>query len=242
MRESLPMVAVPELPEDAAGYVRCLADAGYFEAVAFTSDDRKRAEQYAANSEREALLGASESLDAFLCNLGMTAKIEKFASVDLSRITQLFNKTNQFNPTTRRFTAEEISGFASSPDALTLQCRLLDRFGDNGIVSAMVLIPDSENRANLDIVCWVMSCRVFGRQLEFEIMNVAVEAARSRGARAFRAEFIPSAKNAVIRELYPGLGFSQLNNGQLPGGSTRWYLSLPEYERRKTHIAAKVSI
>src|SRR5690348_10176883 len=72
VRQALPMVAVPEMPEDPAHYVRCVADAGYFEAVAFTADDRTRAEQYAANAEREALLGTAQSMDEFLRGLKMT--------------------------------------------------------------------------------------------------------------------------------------------------------------------------
>ena len=109
VRQSLPMVAVPELPDDPAHYVRCLADAGYFEAVAFTADDRNRAEQYAANAEREALLGSAESMDEFLGGLKMTAVYGPFTAVDLARVVQLINKTNQFNTTTRRYGGEEIA-------------------------------------------------------------------------------------------------------------------------------------
>ena len=109
IRQSLPMVSVPELPDDVANYVRCLADAGYFEAVAFTSEDRQRAAQYAANAEREALLGSSQSMDDFLRSLKMSVSFGPFTPVDLARITQLINKTNQFNTTTRRYTAEQVA-------------------------------------------------------------------------------------------------------------------------------------
>ena len=129
IRQSLPMVAVPEMPDDPAHYVRCLADAGYFEAVAFTADDRNRAEQYAANAEREALLGSAESMDEFLRGLKMTAVYGPFTAVDHARVVQLINKTNQFNTTTRRYAGEEITQIMDDPDALTLQFRLLDRRG-----------------------------------------------------------------------------------------------------------------
>ena len=146
IRQSLPMVSVPELPDDVANYVRCLADAGYFEAVAFTSEDRQRAAQYAANAEREALLGSSQSMDDFLSSLKMSVSYGPFTPVDLARVTQLINKTNQFNTTTRRYTAEQVATFASAADVITLQFRLLDRFGDNGLVSAMILRPILRNR------------------------------------------------------------------------------------------------
>ena len=202
IRQSLPMVAVPELPKDIAHYVRCLADAGYFEAVTFTYEDRQRAEQYAANAERESLFELSGSLDDFLRNLQMSVVFGPFTAADLVRVTQLFNKTNQFNTTTRRYSAEEIAHFAASERTVTLQFRLVDKYGDNGLVSAMILRPDPKQSDIFEIDNWVMSCRVFGRQLEFEAMNIAVEQTRRLGIKALRADYIPTPKNGVISELY----------------------------------------
>src|SRR5712671_2470972 len=236
IRESLPMVAVPELPEDAAYYVRCLASAGYFEAVSFTSDDQRRAEQYAANAERETLLGSSESIEDFLRGLRMSVVFGSVKAVDLSRVTQLINKTNQFNPTTRRCTAEEMEAIAQAPEMISLQFRLLDRFGDNGLISVLILRPDLEQEDVLQIDTWVMSCRVFGRELEFETMNIAVETARRRGVRAFRANYVPTKKNGVISDLYPRLGFTRANMQTPADGTIQWHLSLTEYVGRKTHI------
>lgn len=239
VRQSLPMVAVPELPEDSADYVRCLALAGYFEAVGFTLDDRHRAEHYAANAEREALLGTSESMDDYLLSLGMSMMAGPFAAVDITRIAQLINKTNQFNPTTRRYTAHELTAAAAAPENITLQFRLRDRFGDNGLVSAMILRPDADRPDVLEIDSWVMSCRVFGRQLEWEAMNMAVEVGRSRGARAFCADYVPTPKNGVISELYPALGFINVTDVSSAGGATRWMLYLTEYSARRTRIGRK---
>ena len=235
IRQSLPMVAVPEMPDDPAHYVRCLADAGYFEAVAFTADDRSRAEQYSANAERDALLGAAESMDEFLRGLKMTALYGPFTAVDHARVVQLINKTNQFNTTTRRYASEEIAQITDDPDALTLQFRLLDRVGDNGLVSTMILRPTGAEGV-LEIENWVMSCRVFGRELEFEAMNIAVEAARERGARALVADYIPTPKNDVISKLYPSLGFTEVDRPAPGNGATRWRLDLADYVTRNTHI------
>ena len=82
-----------------------------------------------------------------------------------------------------------------------------------------------------------MSCRVFGRELEFEAMNIAVEQARRRGAKAFRANFIPTSKNGVISDLYSRLGFSPLNDEKLGNGGTCWSLDLAKYVTRSTHIS-----
>ena len=235
VRQSLPMVAVPEMSEDPAHYVRCLAEAGYFEAVAFTAEDRDRAQAYAANAEREALLGSAESMDDFLRGLGMTAVYGPFTAVDHARVVQLINKTNQFNTTTRRYAADEVARIMEDPDSVTLQFRLLDRVGDNGLVSTMILRPAPDDA--LEIENWVMSCRVFGRELEYEAMNVAVEAARKSGARALVADYIPTPKNDVISKLYQSLGFSRVDRPGAADGATRWVLDLADYVTRKTHIA-----
>jgi FkbH-like protein len=237
VRQGLPTVAVPELGEDAAHFVRCLADAGYFEAVAFTSEDRHRAEQYAANAEREVLLESAQSIDEFLRGLKMSVAFGPFTTADHARVVQLFNKTNQFNTTTRRYTSEEVTYFANLPDALTLQFRLLDRIGDNGLVSAMILRPTPDHEKVLEIDNWVMSCRVFGRGLEFEAMNIVVEAARRRGARALLADYIATSKNNVISGLYPSLGFIAVGGPEATNGATRWYLKLADYAMRESHIA-----
>ena len=236
VRQSLPMVAVLELPDDAAQYVRCLAEAGYFEAVAFTSDDRDRAQQYAANAERETLLGSAESMGEFLRGLNMSVVFGPFTSVDHARVVQLINKTNQFNTTTRRYASEEVARIASLPEALTLQFRLIDRVGDNGLVSTMILRPAPDDEGVLEIENWVMSCRVFGRELEYEAMNIAVDAARERGARALVGNYIPTAKNEVIKTLYPNLGFTEVNQSAPANGATRWFLELADYVMRDTHI------
>lgn len=232
VRQSLPMIAVPELPDDAAQYMRCLAEAGYFEAVAFTSEDRQRAEQYAANAEREALLASAQSVDEFLRGLNMSVVFGPFTAVDHARIVQLINKTNQFNTTTRRYASAEIANLVDRPDVLTFQFRLLDRIGDNGLVSTMILRRTSQYEGVLEIENWVMSCRVFGRQLEFEAMNIAVEAARRLGVKAFIADYIATPKNQVISALYRRLGFIAVGDS-----TARWFLNLEDYVPQNTHIA-----
>ena len=239
VRQSLPMVAVPEMPEDPAHYVRCLAEAGYFEAIAFTAEDRDRAQSYAANAEREALLGSAESMEDFLRGLAMTAVYGPFTAVDHARVVQLINKTNQFNTTTRRYAGDEIARIMEEPDAVTLQFRLLDRVGDNGLVSTMILRPTPDDDEALEIENWVMSCRVFGRELEYEAMNIAVEAAKERGARTLVADYIPTPKNDVISKLYPSLGFTEVDSPTPANGATRWALDLADYVTRKTHIVVQ---
>jgi len=239
IRESLPTVAVPELPPDPAHYVRCLADAGYFEAISFTEEDRHRSAQYAANAEREALREVSQSMDDFLRGLNMSVAFGPIAPIDLTRAAQLINKTNQFNTTTRRYSDEELSELATLQEHMTLQFRLFDRFGDNGLVSVMILRPIPSEPGVLEIDTWVMSCRVFGRQLEFEAMNIAVEQARKRGIHTFRARYIPTKKNGVISGLYASLNFSQEEASAPSGETSRWSLRLCDYRPHQTFMTRK---
>jgi FkbH-like protein len=237
IRQSLPQIAVPELPPDPAHYVRCLARAGYFEAVAFTPEDRQRHEQYAANASREAERASAQTLSEFLAGLGMSIQYGRLRTVDLERVTQLINKTNQFNLTTRRRSLQEVAALAADERFLALQFRLVDKFGDNGLVSVMILRPAEVEAGVLEIDTWVMSCRVFGRELEFEAMNVAVEAARERGVRELRGAYIQSSKNAVVSALYSTLGFARSTNPPIEAEATYWRMPLADYKRRATFIA-----
>lgn len=233
IRTALPSVAVPELPADPAEYVRCLSEAGYFESVAFTTEDRQRGEQYAANAERDALRSVTGGIEEFLRNLQMELGAGPVRPVDATRTVQLINKTNQFNTTTRRISAEEFGRFLDTPGNLALTFRLRDRFGDSGLVSAMLLAPEDVH--SWQICNWVMSCRVFGRQLEDEALNVAAECAARSGIGRLVAEFVPTAKNKVIADLYERLGFSCLERRD--DGSSRWELRLSGFTPRATQIA-----
>jgi FkbH-like protein len=232
IREALPEVSVPDLPDDPAEFVQRLADAGYFEAVSFTAEDQERGAQYAANSEREALRETAKSMDDFLRDLGMTMTHGAARPVDLARVTQLLNKTNQFNTTTRRFTPEEVARLAT--EETVLQFRLIDRFGDNGLVSVMILTASPDRADTVVLDNWVMSCRVFGRQLEDEALNAMVVAAQAQGAKTVVARFVPTPKNAVVADLFQRLGFDCIERSE--DGSSRWSLDLDAYAPRSTFI------
>src|ERR1019366_6365140 len=140
VRSALPMVAVPELPEDSALYPACLVAAGYFEAISLTHEDLARSEQYQKNQKREKAQASFTDLSAYLKSLDMEMVWGTFDPLSMPRVTQLINKTNQFNLTTRRYSDEEVRRFAADPKAVTLWCRLMDRFGDNGIIGIMIAL------------------------------------------------------------------------------------------------------
>jgi len=233
VRRELPAVAVPELPEDAAYYAQCLADAGYFEGVRVTNEDLARSGQYRANAEREILRESTSDLPTYLKSLGMEMRVEPFDSVGQARITQLINKTNQFNLTTRRYTDQDVAAVMDDPDAITLQVRLTDKYGDNGMIAVVIAKP-AQRPKELLIDTWLMSCRVLGRQVEQATLNFLVEEARRRGYKALVGEFRPTAKNALVRDHYATLGF--LADGTDGNGSNLWSLILDEFAPFKTFI------
>jgi len=233
VRQFLPDVWVPEVPEDPALYVSCLSDAGYFEASAFTSEDNERTSQYQANIQREALQGKSHDLGTFLKNLHMEMDISPFDSVGLSRITQLINKSNQFNLTTRRYTEAQVLHIEKDPSWVTMQVRLKDNCGDNGMISVVMAKPYEGDPGTLWIDTWLMSCRVLGRQVESAVLNSLVEQALQRGFTKLKGEYIPTPKNGLVRLHYSSLGFKPSDT---VSGSTFWDLDLKTFERLPTHI------
>jgi FkbH-like protein len=241
VREALPMIEVPELPDDVTGYVRCIADAGYFESTGLSGEDLQRSKFYADNAARDALREQCTNLDEFLRSLQMVVEFGPVRPVDYVRVSQLISKTNQFNTTGRTFDVEEVAYLATDPTAAVLQFRLIDRFGDNGIVSVLVLKQGASDSGCFDIENWVMSCRVFGRQLESEVMNVAVEAASARGAHGLRAEFLPTDRNGVIKHLYEKLGFVRAVEGVQAQVPEVWQLELSRYEAKATQITRRAA-
>jgi FkbH-like protein len=148
-----------------------------------------------------------------------------FDQINLARVTQLIGKTNQFNLTTRRYTEAEVQGFMKDPRAVTLQMRLLDRFGDNGIIA--VLIAKLEENQDALIDTWLMSCRVLGRQVEDACLNVLAEQAKRLGARRLIGEYYATAKNGMVCDLYQRLGFAC--DGSAAGGGVRYSLDLDSF-------------
>lgn len=204
VRHELPEVAVPEVGDDPASYPLALLAAGYFEALGFTEDDRRRAGDYRANALRAELAADLHDPQAFLVSLSMEAAFAPFDATARARVAQLISRSNQFNLTTRRHDEAALAAFENDPRAVTLQVRLKDRFGDNGMVSVVIGMEDGDCMV-LDT--WLMSCRVLNRRLEEAVLDVLVESARARGIRRIVGHFIPSGRNDLVRDHYGRMGF-----------------------------------
>ncbi|MEG3618597.1 HAD-IIIC family phosphatase [Magnetovibrio sp. PR-2] len=209
VRQALPMVCVPEVPQDPAHYVNCLESAGYFETVSLTADDLVRASQYKANKERAKVEQSADNMEAYLSSLGMELSISPFVPIDMQRITQLVNKTNQFNVTTKRYQQAELDHLADNEDVLTISARLKDKFGDNGLIS-VVIAKHGEYAGGpaLIIDTWLMSCRVLGRMVEHELFNHVLDYARRKNMEVVVGEYIPTERNAMVSDLFLRFGFA----------------------------------
>lgn len=227
--QSLP-VAVPVM-DTVDRYIQVLDRSGFFEVTSLSEDDLKRNEMYKANALRQQQLSAFTDYGEYLKSLEMKAEIKPFAPLYIQRIAQLTNKSNQFNLTTRRYTAEEIAKVASDGEHICLSGRLADRFGDNGVVS--VVIGRAEG-AVLHMELWLMSCRVLKRDMEYAMLDALVGSCKRRGIGEIRGYYYPTAKNSMVRELYGTLGFELLSRDG--DGSSVWSLKTAAYEKKNKYI------
>jgi FkbH-like protein len=232
VRQRLPQVKVVELSGDPADFPRLLDQCGWLELVKLTDEDIKKTDQYLENIQRDALKVQHADYDSYLASLEQKAVVREFEPKHLDRITQLINKTNQFNLTTKRLTRSEVEALVGREDTITTYVRLVDRFGDNGLIS--VLIGHREGIV-LHIDVWLMSCRVLKRGVERLLTNHLFERARDLKVESVRGAYIPTAKNKMVENLYPELGFAPAGIGV--GGTSYWELRVQDYKPEPVRIA-----
>jgi FkbH-like protein len=221
--DQLPEVAVPEVGSDVSYFAEALEHERYFELDKVVQEDLNRSAYYSSNVQRSTSQASFHDYGEFLASLEMTAEIGPFSPIYLERITQLINKTNQFNLTTRRYTSAEVAAFSGDPTFLTLYGRLADRFGDNGLVSVLIGRVSGET-VELDV--WLMSCRVIKRQMEFAMFDALIEQCQARGIHKILGVYIPSKKNGMVAGHYASLGFTR--TGGDSGDRELWCYDVPQ--------------
>ncbi len=219
IRQTLPEVEVLRLPDDPSLYARAVSQTTLFEKPAFTDDDGRRTDLYRGLAAAARTSGQAPSLEAFWRDLDMRAMARPFTTDDLLRVAQLVAKTNQFNLTTRRRETAELEAVMADPACVHFSVRLRDRFADHGLVAVMIAFVRDDT--TLEIDSWLMSCRVIGRTLERAVLAHVVEVATRRGCTQLVGTYVPSDRNALVRDLYPELGFSPVSADR---GTTRWQL------------------
>lgn len=205
VKQFVPEVETVLLSADPSEYAGALRDSRYFEPKNVTAEDLERVDQYKQENQRQELLATVTDMDAYLESLGMEAVIREFRPVDVPRISQLINKSNQFNLTTRRRTEAQVQAIMADPAYFGFTVRLADRFGDHGLISIVVGKVEGEEA---EVDTWLMSCRVLKRQVEELVLNELVRLALLRESSRIKGVYLPSAKNGMVRGHYAGLGFT----------------------------------
>ena len=236
IKTQVPGAAVPEIGE-VENYIRAIDHAGYFEVTNLSADDAKRNEMYRANAQRAALEATFSDYGQYLDSLEMTGVIRNFEPVFLDRIAQLTNKSNQFNLTTKRYSRAEIEEVAGSDEYIDIYGKLIDKFGDNGVVSVVI---GHKNKDVLDMDLWIMSCRVLKRDMEFAMMDELVAAAKAAGLHKIMGYYYPTAKNNMVRDFYERMGFTKVSGDE--EGNTTWEFDLTGgYTNQNTHIKVNIN-
>lgn len=212
VRTMIPEITVPELPEEPALYLQYLRGLDLFETASYSREDAGRTEQYREKAQRAAFEAAFQSYDDYLEALQMRASAAAFDPFHYPRIAQLTQRSNQFNLRTVRYTEAEIEALAQDDSRIGLYFTLKDKFGDHGLISVVVLEKQPED--TLFISEWLMSCRVLKRGMEEFIVDKILSVAAQQGFRRVVGEYIPTPKNAMVKDLYEQLGFARLENGR----------------------------
>ncbi len=223
VRTRLPEVAVVELGSSPFHYLRQLDAGHYFEALSLSPEDLARADQYRVEAQRETLRTSSDSLEDFLQKLQLKASVEPVTAGNLARVTQLVNKTNQFNVTTRRYTEAQVRSLAEDPNGWAGTFQMSDRMGSYGLIGVLFCRPCDHGRT-WEIDTWLMSCRTLGRQMERFMFDRLVEAAVERAISRIVGIYRPTAKNGLVKDLYHQMGFTRVGETD---GEERYELEVP---------------
>jgi FkbH-like protein len=233
VRQFAPEVTTILLGDDAAAFHTLLQDCRWFEPRSITSEDAQRTGQYRAETQRQSLMESATDMDSYLESLAMEAQISEFSSIDVPRLAQLINKSNQFNLTTHRRSEGEVEALIGQQHWICLSVRLKDRFGDHGLISIVI------GQAINDTVVfdtWLMCCRVLKRQVEDTVLNELARRSQEKNCSSLKGIYRPSAKNEMVRDFYTRMGFELISETSEQSDYT---LDLNSYQPHPTKITVR---
>ena len=204
VRSQMPEVTVIDVPEDPMGYADTLENSGAFDNLSISQEDLQRPDMYRQEAQRRDLQKVQQSPEEFFKQLEMSATIGFLDQDTLPRVAQLMAKTNQFNLTNRRHTAQDLQAMTET-GGLGLWMRLTDRFGDNGLIAVAVAVSESACQWKIDT--FLMSCRVAGRKVESAFLGVLCGIVQQKGGQSVMGEYISTAKNGMVSQFYQDHGF-----------------------------------
>lgn len=208
VRKAIPEITIPNLPEDPVDYLMYLRTLNLFETASFINEDEGRTKQYQEEAKRVVFQKTFEAESDFLKNLEMVSEISSFNSFSIPRIAQLCQRSNQFNLRTQRYTETELKQLTENNDYFTLSFSLADKFGNHGLIAAIIL--KKENKNTLFIDNWIMSCRVLTRGMEQFSLHAITELACKNKFSMLKGEYLPTTKNGLVKDHYLKLGFNYI--------------------------------
>lgn len=220
-------ITVVDLPEDPAEYLSYIKSLNLFETISYSQEDQERTQQYKSEAIRRDLQTKFTNINDYLSSLNMLSKASPFDEFNYNRIAQLTQRSNQFNLRTIRYTDEQIKLIANDiSNFITLYFTLEDKIGSHGIISVVILkILDKDN---VFIDTWLMSCRVLKRGMEDFIVNKMVDICKNSNYKYIHAEYIPTSKNSMVKDIYSSYGFTKDDNN--------FVLDISKYEYKANHI------
>ena len=232
VRENIPSITVPELPDDPAMYLEYLYSLNLFETASYSNADKDRTKQYQVEAKRVSLSKTFTNEADFLKSLNMVSTVSGFTKFNIPRVAQLSQRSNQFNLRTIRYTEADIESMAKDPNVIDLSFTLEDKFGDNGLIAVVIL--KKLDQETLFVDTWFMSCRVLKRGMENFTLNTMVEYAKEKGYKRIIGEYIPTPKNRMVELHYLNLGFTQLESE-----SYQYVLDMDSYLPRECYIVKR---
>lgn len=230
VRQFVPQVTTILLGPDPADYVGQLADSRLFEPRSITAEDAERTKQYHSEAQRKTLEASVTDMSAYLESLQMEGIFSEFTPVDVPRLSQLINKSNQFNLTTIRRSEAEVTAVMGDAHFVGYSMRLKDRFGDHGLISIVIGKIQGDT---MQIDTWLMSCRVLKRQVEEEVLNELAQLAKSKKCIRLEGLYLPTPKNEMVRDFYDRMGFTLISEQE---GKRKFELQLDSFKAIPTKI------
>lgn len=207
IKEQIPEITVLQLPDRLYDYPQMIREnLGLFYNLSFTEEDRKKIDMYKQQVQRETFKNDYSDIEGYLSSLGMKLTIYLNDKSIIPRMSQMTQKTNQFNLTTMRYTEGEIKKFIESNDAKVLALSVSDKFGDSGLTGLCIINIDSSSK-RADINTFLMSCRVIGRNIEYVFINFLIDYLKDHKIDIVRAKYIKTQKNEQVKDFFDKCSF-----------------------------------
>lgn len=233
IRENIPDITVPELPENPEDYLEYLYGLNLFETASYSDEDKDRTKQYQVEAKRVSFSKTFTNESDYLKSLNMVSTVSCFTKFNIPRVAQLSQRSNQFNLRTIRYTEKDIAAMKDHPDFINLCFTLEDKFGDNGLIAVVIMKAIDAETVFVDT--WFMSCRVLKRGMECFILNTMVERAKEAGYKTIIGEYLPTAKNKMVENHYIDLGFAKIDD--MP--TSQYELDIDKYIPKECFITLK---